>query len=91
MAKTKQSIELTSKLPLLNNVYDPWINSTYIENSVDYQCIYKRAKFKNSLDLLYHNLKVRPDPLLASSGISEVPTKTLNPFEFDLGTSNGHP
>jgi len=47
--------------------------------------VYKRSKFKNSQDLLFHNLKVRPDPLMRGLRVTEVADKTLNPFEFNLG------
>ena len=36
----------------------------YYENSA-YEAVYKRARFRNSQELLFHNLKVKSDPLLA--------------------------
>ena len=36
----------------------------YYENPA-FEAVYKRARFRNSQELLYHNLKVKGDPLLA--------------------------
>ena len=36
----------------------------YFENPA-YEAVYKRARFRNSQELLFHNLKVKSDPLLA--------------------------
>ena len=36
----------------------------YYENAA-YETVYKRSRFRNSQDLIFHNLKVKSDPLLA--------------------------
>ena len=36
----------------------------YYENSA-YETVYKRSRFRNSQDLIFHNLKVKSYPLLA--------------------------
>ena len=60
----------STKVPLLKSFHDPWVLKTYINNTEEYELIYKRARYKNSQDLLYHNLKLKSDPLLGSGSSS---------------------
>ena len=51
------------KIPLLPNPFDRELTAMYYENAA-YETVYKRSRFRNSQDLIFHNLKVRGDPLL---------------------------
>ena len=52
----------TPKIPLIENTFESQLSETFFENEA-YEVVYNRARFRNSQELLYHNLKLKPDPL----------------------------
>ena len=79
-----------TKVPLLASFYDPWLVQTYMNNPDEYNLIYKRERYKDSQDLLYHNLKLKSDPLLGSGSFNQQTVvleaaSITNGFQFNLG------
>ena len=73
-AKTEQKFQAEApKIPLLPNPFDRQLAAMYYENAA-YETVYKRSRFRNSQDLIFHNLKVKRDPMLAKPS-AEAQTK----------------
>ena len=58
----KFSEKIMIKVPLIGSNQCEWIIENIINNTKDYTQVYKRQDFQNSQDLLYNNLRERPDP-----------------------------
>lgn len=78
----------TPKIPLIENTLEQQLSESYLENGA-YEVVYNRARFRNSQELLYHNLKLKPDPLYPTL----LPDASKSPIERQLaalyGDNNG--
>jgi hypothetical protein len=68
-ASTSSEHGTAPKIPLILKPLSASMKERYLDNP-DYTIVYQRERYRNSQELLYYNLKYRPDPQVA-------PEKTL--------------